>query len=133
MRDPHLVVFEAQRKNIQRQVAEVSEFRGVPPWQVFVLVLDLRSEFGRDIALRLHDRIHIDRAIREAEARGEAPGLTVPVFDESGLEIIRMFVPALEEQVTHRPPLTVALMIVDEHDDPLIGIGRLRDARLAVS
>lgn len=131
--DSRLDLFESQRENVQRQIAEVSHRCDVPPWRILVLVLDLRSEFGRDIALRLFDRVDIDRTIRTAEVRGEPPGLTVALPDIAGLAIISLFTPQLESQVLQRPALTATLLIVDEWDHAIIGIGRFHEARFAVS
>lgn len=134
----HLLLFEAQRETVRRKIKEVSEFSGVDPWTVVTLVLDVRSEFGREIALRLLDRVLIDRTIREAEARGEPPGLTVALPDFVGIAIIRLFTPSLEHQVLLRPAMTAAILIVDEFDAAIIGItgplnARLLDATFAVS
>lgn len=133
MAQTHLALFEHQRESIQQQIKEISESYDIPPWKLFIALVDLRSEFGRGVALHFAKRVQIDRAIRAAEVRGEIPGFAVPVGAESGLEIVRMFVPALEEQVTHRPPLTIGILLVDQFDDPLIGIGRLHSRHLTVS
>jgi hypothetical protein len=133
MPSSHLVLFEHLRQAIQWDIAEVVSSCNVPPWQVFVIVVDLRSEFGRSIGLRFYKRVDVDRMIRAAEAREEPPGLSVPLVAELGLAIVRVFTPDLEAQVLLRPPKTATLLIVDEFDAAIIGIGRLLDARLALS
>lgn len=133
MAPTHLILFERQRESIQRQIKNVSESCDVSPWEVFLIVVDLRSEFGREVALHFHAHFTIDAKIRAAEIRGEPPGLTVPLVGDGGLEILRTYVPELESQVLTRPPQTVAMLVVDEFDHPIIAIGRLFDARLALS
>ena len=106
---------------VVRHVMAMSKHARVPPWELVMFVLDLRSMFGAEAAWCLvPEPGRIERAVELAEAQGRIPALTVPLTLDLGVELIRACVPDLHEQVVNRAPRTMPLIAIDADDAALM-------------
>lgn len=122
----HESLYEAEREKIEDWAASAwQEDRWVSASKLIVIV-DLRSAFGRSLGLHLLDRAALDRRIRGALAIAAVPSLSIPVRLEHGEALVDEIAPELLGQLRARPPGTVPMLLVDATDAPRIGLAFLR-------
>jgi len=124
----HESLYEAERKKIEDWAALAWRDDPCGSASKLVVVVDLRSTFGRSLGLHLLDRAALDRRIRAALAIAAVASLSIPVRLEHGEALVKALVPELLGQLQGRPRGTVPMLLVDAADVPRIGLAFLRVA-----
>lgn len=120
---PHRALLLRSRTRIEEVLRIVTRASNVPAWDVFVVVADARGELGKQIASTIAETHGSCAAFSSAD--DAEPWLCVPLIDGGGMELLSEYAPFLIHEVLGRPAQTVALLVVDADDDPLIAFGRL--------
>ena len=127
----HSALLSNERPTIEAYLsAECRTPDGFDPLDTFVVVVDLRGDFGRRLGLYLIDRVALDRRIRRTVAAGELPSLSVPMSVDYGVALADLLAPEGLPWLRERPSVSVPILAVDADDVARLAFGRLRDGRL---
>src|SRR5580693_6777547 len=103
--DSHAALLSTERSTIETYLVAVCRSGSFDPFDMFVVVIDLRGGFGRRLGLHMLDRVTLDRRIRRALADGALPSLSIPVGLDQGITLVELVAPEWIPSLDKRPPL----------------------------
>lgn len=110
---------------IRRTLAVSVQTTGIPPEGHVVIVADLRGLFGRQVGEAVVGEPIVERALRMSLATGRRPSISAPLPIHEAMPILAMVGQDAVERVMTRPPRSISLLVVDEHDNPAVAIVEL--------
>ncbi len=118
--DEHNRLIVAELGRIRRLLKVSVEATGIPPEGHVVVAADLRGMFGRQLGEALVEAPLVEHHLRQALQRGIRPSVSSPLPVAEALPLLAMVGDDAVELVMTRPPRTVAVLVVDQWDNPAI-------------